>query len=56
MPKIGACGGLKKAERVPGTRLSRWLLFSVPVPSIVCRTHYSLKTRKKGMGMSAKVQ
>jgi len=29
MPKIGACGGLKKAERVPGTRLGRWLLFSV---------------------------
>jgi hypothetical protein len=29
MPKIGASGGLKKAERVPGTRLGRWWLFSV---------------------------
>ena len=28
-PKRRACGGLKKPERVSGTRLSRWLLFSV---------------------------
>jgi hypothetical protein len=27
--KTGASGGLKKAERVPGTRLDRWWLFSV---------------------------
>ena len=26
--KLGACGGLKKAERVPGTRLGRWWLSS----------------------------
>ena len=28
-PKRRACGGLKKPERVSGTRLSRWWLFSV---------------------------
>jgi len=49
--KLGACGGLKKAERVPGTRLGRWWLFSVQ-RSLHCMGHdiFSCTSKRNGHG------